>query len=657
MERVWRIKNSLDNRGTATEGAEILKHLLASRGITTKEDTEAFLNPKNVELISPYAFCDMERAVKRIKSAIEAKEHVLIWGDFDADGVSATALLYKVFAQLGANFSHFIPNRECHGHGLNSKELVKFIAKKKLKLVITVDCGISDNSIISMLNGLKVDTIITDHHRAPEVLPSAFAILNPRAEGAIKNEVEISKIQSLCDLAGVGVAYKLSEALIQEFKLEKTGLKNELLPLVALGTIGDVVPLLGENRTLTALGLDAINNDSNKGIKKVFEEASKGKGQIGAVDVAFILAPRINAVGRLSTPDEAFELLTNENEIVLSTVVQKLNHYNSIRQTLCDEIYSQCLEKINEGSGIESENAIILFDEGWHIGVIGIVATKLVEKFNKPVFLATVNGEKEGRCSIRGLEPYNIYEILKENEKLFLGFGGHSLAGGFSFDATESGNFEKIKTEILKIIDETTIEESPQNVLNIDFEFNSADEINFELIKNLTQLEPCGQENRQPIFCLKGAKLLDFKQIGKDKNHLKFECEKGNGETLSCVWWRKADFSAPIGGEIDIAFYLGKNEFNGNTTIQLEIVDLKGEITVNKAQEQPPGHPLQIQNVFKMAKYAHNKLGGQINLKKMAMAAGVETRDIRATLEFLVETGVIERIGENKIAVLKNSFL
>lgn len=563
MQKVWNEKKLTEKN--------ILTQLLKNRGIKENSEIENFLNPKKPKLISPFIFSDMEKAVLRVKKAVLNKEHILIWGDFDADGVSSTALLYKVFEEIGANFSHFIPTRQEQGHGLNSKVLVKLISKNKLKLVITVDCGISDNPIISMLKGLGVDTIITDHHRAGEIIPEALAVINPRALGAIKEEATVSEIKSLCNLAGVGVAYKFACAIIDEFKIDLK-IQKELLTLAALGTIGDIVPLLGENRTLVALGLDEINKKSHFGIQKLFENL-KIENEINSENIAFLLTPRINAAGRLSTPNEAFDLLTAKSEAVVEAAIQKLNHYNAIRQTLCDETYEACIKKLD--SKALNNSAIVLFDETWHVGIIGIVASRLVETYNKPVFLATQNAKGEGRCSIRGLLPFNIYEILKENENLLIGFGGHAFAGGFAFDENEH-SFNEIKEAIFKTIAEKQNEEIPQNTLDIDLELDIT-QINENLICAISSLEPLGEGNPYPVFSIKNAILENFKQIGKDGSHLKFEIRKDD-KIFNCVWWKKTNFKAEISSKIDLAFCPKVNVFNGNKTIQLETIDFKGEI-------------------------------------------------------------------------------
>ncbi len=565
--KIWDI-----NSAKATdELKEIIKNpllakLLANRGIQTKVEAQKFLEPKSARLIEPSAFCDMEKSVERIKRAVENKEKILIWGDFDADGVTSSALLYKVFKAAGADFTNFIPHRKEHGHGLNTKELVKFISKDKIKLVITVDCGISDTKAIDLLNSFKIDTIITDHHSAPDILPQAYAILNPKAPNALSETLNVEDIASLCSLSGAGVAYKLSCALAKEFK-EVAHINDELLCLAAVGTISDVVPLLGENRTLVALGLEQINQKKHKGIAAVFESA-KRDGKITSTDVAFVLTPRINAAGRLDTPDRAYELLIEDNPLPLKIAVEYLDSYNKMRQNLCDETFTQISDMIKKDNALVKDAAIILLNPEWHVGIIGVVASSIVEAFLKPVFLMTKDDDNIIKCSIRSPLGYNIYEVLEKAGDCFLGFGGHAQAGGFSFDGSKF-SFDEIKKKILDIFEDLYKNVKPKNKLPIDMELE-AQNINKELLEVIACLEPCGEKNPTPVFCIKNAQYVSHRFVGKNSEHLKLECTK-DGAALHCVWWGKNSFG--VQKEFDIAFSPRLNVFNGLETIQLELED------------------------------------------------------------------------------------
>lgn len=537
----------------------LLCDLLRLRGINSRKDAEEFLECKKASLTSLDVFNDCEKVTKRIKKAIAQKEKILVWGDFDADGVTSSALMYKTLDKLGANFEIFIPEREKHGHGLNSKKALEYISKHKIKVLITVDCGISNASEVKLIKSFGVDVIITDHHKLDGETPQAFAILNPQVPNSLKDDLDIRQIENLCQLAGVGIAYKLALKLLEKEK------DDELLILACIGTISDVVPLLGENRTIVSNGLKLINKNQHKGISMLFK--SVGRENITSNDIAFVLTPRINAVGRLSTPELAFEFLTEESESALNFILEKLDNFNKIRQSLCENIYFEASDMAKD----TNETAIVLYDKNWHIGIIGIVAAKILEDYSKPVFMITSNENNIGRCSIRSIEGYNVYEILKSNSNLFLGYGGHALAGGFSFDMN-THSFDEIKQAILNTIEELNVDTPVKNYLEAD-KFLSASEITKELTEKINVLEPYGQGNPSPVFALKDAQIKDIRTIGKNLNHLKFRCEQ-NGTTLECVSWNENSLLLPENAISDIAFAPKLNIFNNEEKIQLEIIDI-----------------------------------------------------------------------------------
>ena len=537
----------------------VICELLAQRGITEVDDIKRFVDCKNQKLSTLDIFTDGQKAVERIHKAIKNKEKILIWGDFDSDGVTSSALMYKTLSQLNADFEIFIPNREDHGHGINSKEALRLISKHKIKLMITVDCGISNLSEVNLIKSLGVDVIITDHHKLEGDAPNAYAILNPQAPNSLVEKLSVKEIEDVSRLAGVGVAYKLALALLDQDE------NKELLALACTGTISDVVPLIGENRTIVSRGLDVINNGANKGISLLFKSLSKDN--ITSTDIAFLLTPRINAVGRLSTPELAFDFLTQNNDSSLNFIIEKLDNFNKIRQSLCENIYLEAKELAKKCA---DDTAIILFNPDWHIGIIGIVASKIVEDTQKPVFLVTKDTHNIARCSIRSVRGYNVYEILKKNSDLFLGYGGHSLAGGFSFDL-EKHSFDEIKEALLNTIEESE-EKIPSNVTYVD-KFLNPQEINRDFIEKINILEPFGQENPQPIFALNNVTLTNSKIIGKNSNHLKFFCQKDKYE-FECIKWCENEFNLPPNSKMDIAFYPYLNTFNRSENIQLEIYDV-----------------------------------------------------------------------------------
>ena len=548
----------------------LLDELLALKNIVSDKEIDRFLNPSRDYFISPYAFLDMQKAKDRIFAAIEKKQKILVWGDFDCDGVTSSSILYKALMALGADVEVFIPDRLLHGHGLNSKELIKFISKDKVKLVITVDCGISNISEVNLLRGLGIDVIITDHHTSDGEIPNAYAIINPQVDNAIKEDVLIDDITSLSYNSGSAIAYKLAVALLEN--VDNNDLKDELLIISACGLVADVVPLIGENRSMVAVALELLNSKKEKSQKAIYTLLSRNcKGEITSYDIAFILAPRINAVGRLANASLSFEFLTTDDENKLEVIIEKLENYNKIRQAKCQETYEDITSYLKKNKDEKNNPAIILINENWHIGVIGIAASKVVEEFNKPCFLMTIDENNFARCSIRSNDTINVYKVLKENESLFSGFGGHRLAGGFSFDLNKS-SFEEVKSALLDTIKNETEEINKENILMADIELQ-ADDIEVNLMDSINKLEPFGEGNKPPLFAMFDVILKEQKTMGKESNHLSLTVEK-EGRIFRCVKWNEELVEIPNGSRCDIAFYPRLNTFNGETTVQLEIFDI-----------------------------------------------------------------------------------
>src|SRR5574344_441291 len=514
------------------EGQEksLIKRLLFSRGIVEEQDIYDFLHPLEFKQINPEAFSDMEKCVKRITTAIDNGEKILIYGDFDADGVTASAVLIKTLRFLNADINYFIPDRDKDGHGLNTKALVQIMTQIKPKILISVDCGISNIEEVTFLNSFKIDTIITDHHEAPDTLPKPFGIINPKAPNALESNLSVKEISSLTSLAGVGVAYKLACALL--LKYDKTNFVTEILPFVAIGTIADVVPLIGENRFLVTKGLDLISKGKHEGIKKLLESAGyKVENGITAEQIAFGIAPRINASGRLDTVDNALKVLISDNPQEVQMAIISLEEFNKTRQTLCDNIFAEADEMIKKEGN--NNPAIILFNKDRHIGIIGIVASKIVEKYYKPTFLMTYSEEtKQIRCSARSVDGVHLYNVLEENSELFDGFGGHAMAAGLSF-SPEKFSLEKVKEALNKTIKEMLNGQELTPFINIDLDL-SPDDITVNLVEELSQLEPFGASNPSPIFSLKNLIVQEKKLMGENKNHLRLTGKIGDKE-FNCI--------------------------------------------------------------------------------------------------------------------------
>ncbi len=443
----------------------------------------------------------------------------------------------------------------------------------KPKVIISVDCGISDVDAVKFINSFKIiDVIITDHHEAPEILPEAFAIINPKAPNALSASLSSKQIEHLTYLAGCGVAFKVAQALLTKY--QKTEFVYEILPFVAVGTISDIVPLIGENRYFVTKGLDLISRGKHEGLKKLLESAGYDitKG-VTAENIAFGVAPRINASGRLDTVDAALKVLISENPQEVQMSVTTLNELNKVRQTLCQDVFLQADDMVKkEGNRLP---AIVLANEGWHIGIIGIVASKLVEKYYKPVFLMTyVKEKKQYRCSARSIEGVPLYDVINANSELLDGFGGHKLAAGLSF-SEEKASFEQVKKALCDTVKEYTVNKELKPFVKIDLMLEPKD-ITTDLVDEISQLEPFGAANPSPVFAINNLKIKQKRLMGNDNSHLRLTVGV-NADEYTAIWWQRGDVALGAGDSVDIAFHPQINEFNGNTSVQLIIDDIHSD--------------------------------------------------------------------------------
>lgn len=567
MKKDWILES------TGSNEKSLIKRLLISRGIKTDDEIKEFLNPLEMTITSPDVFTDMQKTIERLSRAIENNETIIIYGDFDADGVTSTSVLYKTLKFLGANVHYFIPDRENEGHGFDKKALIKLMTTVKPKVIISVDCGISDVDAVKFINSFKIiDVIITDHHEAPEILPEAYAIINPKAPGALDENLTAKQIEHLTYLAGCGVAFKVAQALLTRYG--KVEFVYEILPFVAVGTVADVVPLLGENRYFVTKGLELISRGKHNGLKRLLESAGYDitKG-ITSENIAFGIAPRINASGRLDTVDAALKVLISENPQEVEMAVTTLNELNKVRQTLCAEVFEQA-DKMVQKEG-NKNSAIVLFSEAWHIGIIGIVASKLVEKYYKPVFLMSYVKEKDQyRCSARSIEGVPLYDVIAANSDLFDGFGGHKLAAGLSFTG-EKTPFEIVKKALNETVREYTSTKELKPFIKIDLMVEPKD-VTVELVEEISQLEPFGASNPSPIFAMNNLKVTQKRLMGSDNSHLRLNVTSGADE-FTAIWWKRGDAGLSSGDSLDIAFHPQINEFNGNVSVQLIIDDIHSD--------------------------------------------------------------------------------
>lgn len=621
VKKEWIIEGKSSPSSSHSSQA-IIDTLLKIRGITTEEAKKDFLNPLGITLMHPNAFCDMQKAVDRIVKAIDEKENILIYGDFDADGVTSTSVLMKTFAYLGAKVDYYIPDRESEGHGLNTKALVKLLTQKKPKLIVTVDNGISSVEEVKFINSFGRDVIITDHHEAPDEMPPALAIINPKAMNALDEKLTSTQIEYLTSLAGVGVAFKLAQGVLERY--DKIDYSYELLPFVTVGTIADLVPLIGENRYFVTKGLELIAAGKHYGIKRMLDVAGVGTDNgLTAEQIAFTVAPRINASGRIDTVDSAIKVMISENKQEIEMAIISLENFNKLRQEMCANTFAEA-DEIWKNSR-SRDNAIVLFSKEWHIGIIGIVASKFVEKYYKPTFIMNYNEEtKTFRCSARGVKELNLYDIISNISEYLEGFGGHQMAGGFAF-SEEKASFETIKKALNKTVDEMLNGQKLNPSIDVDMELSISD-VDVDLVETISQLEPFGMSNPSPTFVVKNLVLKQKKLMGSTKDHLKLTVETPTG-TVDCVWWSRGDIPLIQGDRLDIAFAPQLNTFNGITSVQLILKDIHSDALLEEETSK--------QKVYDHRKKTNilAQVNDYIKTSKHSICAFVEDRSIMEMLK------------------------
>jgi len=565
MELRWEFPQKLDESKCKELSSKlglppVIGKILINRGRSEPEEARNFLNPSLSDLYDPFSLKDMEKAVERIISALKENEKIMIFGDYDVDGITSASLMYLVLTKLGAQVSYYLPNRLVEGYGLSEEGILE-AERRGAKLIISVDCGINAVKEVDFAQKKGIDCIITDHHEPSETLPDAWAIINPKQEGETYQGKELS---------GVGVAFKLAQAIYRKLGQDEKELEDHL-DLVALGTAADIVPLLGENRILTRYGLLQVAKTSKPGLKSlIFISGLMGK-EIGTGQVVFILAPRINAVGRLGDAERAIKLLTTRDERLASEISRVLDEENRKRKNIDEETLEQALELIQEEVDLENDKAIILASEGWHQGVIGIVASRVAERFYRPTVMISIDGE-EGKGSARSIPGFHLFEALKECEDCLLKYGGHKYAAGLSISSKEIDSFkEKFKLVSARIIkDEDLI---PRLTVDAELEL---EEIQDGLISALELFAPFGPGNLKPVFVTRGLELADDAYV-VGKNPLRLKVKK-NGIIMDAIGFNLGDFAKPLamrGTKIDLAYVLELNVWNGNSKVQMRVKDLQ----------------------------------------------------------------------------------
>ena len=536
----------------------LLATILVNRGICKEDEIRKFLEPTREDFHDPFLLPDMDIAVDTIIKAIEEKEKILIYGDYDVDGITSISVLQKFLEERGMNVANHIPNRLEEGYGLN-KEAIKQIADDGYKLIITVDCGISGIEEIEYANSLGIRTIITDHHEPLDELPKAIAVVDAKRKD---NKYPFNQ------LAGVGVVFKLIQAIGIKLGLnEKEYLKY--LDLVCVGTISDIVPLVDENRVIAKLGLKLVNVTRNLGLKYLLQ--ATGYKQIDSNAISFGIAPRINACGRMGHETEALDIFLSNDIDEVKELTEKLNNYNKTRQETEKKIVEEALELIEKNKENE-KSAIVLGSSGWHHGVIGIVSSKITETYFKPSILVSFeNGLAKG--SGRSIPGFDLHEALCKSSKYLEKYGGHSMAVGLSL---KEENFEAFKNEFEKIAKESKVEEILP-IIYIDGVVKQED-IKPEHIKELEKLEPFGEGNKMPLFAYKGLKINSIRALTEGK-HLKLTLKDDN-IIIDAIGFNMGHLVNDylIGDKVDVVGVLEINSFNGIESVQINLKDIMKSI-------------------------------------------------------------------------------
>lgn len=531
-----------------------MRQLLVNRGCLDEGSAATYLNASD-SLADPFLLLDMDRSVDRLLKAIDNNEPIVVYGDYDVDGVSATALMVQVLRKFKARVTRYIPNRFDEGYGVN-KEAVQLLADSNAKVILTVDCGIRSPDEAELANQLGVDMIISDHHYPKDDLPPAYAVVCPKREGDPYPDK---------NLAGVGLAFKIVQALFSKRQIGDWG-AEDWLDLVALGTVADVVPLIGENRVLVRRGINLIRQGKRVGLQALIRVSGRDPQRISAGDIGYMLGPRLNAAGRMDSALQAYELLMTESIEEAGCLAQKLDNQNSDRQRLTKETRAMAEDKI----GLAPEqNLITSFDENYSSGIMGLVATSLVETYYRPAIVGNIE-ETVTRASCRSISEFHITQALDECADLLERHGGHAMAAGFTI-RNEKVNF--FLERMQAIADRELNGKDLRKTLKADIELPIEKVRDVSLI-DLEKLQPTGMENPDAVFVSRKVEIKNARPLGVEKKHLKFTCQAGN-YLLDAVAWRQADWLPDLPGRFDILYAIEENSYFGSRTMQLNIRDMR----------------------------------------------------------------------------------
>lgn len=544
------------------EISPFLAQLLAQRGLTTIGEVQKFLKPSLENLADPFLLHDMEKAVDRIETAIANGEKITIYGDYDADGITSTALMYEALLAVGADVNYYVPNRFTDGYGPNAAAYQRLI-DQGTQLFVTVDNGVSGKDVIDPVVEAGIDVVITDHHEMPAELPQATAIVHPRYPGSQ---------YPFPDLSGVGVALMVAWALTDEFPVEQ-------LDLVAIGEIADVVSVSGENRSLISFGIQQLRHTERPGLVALMKLANITTTHLTDQDIGFGLAPRLNALGRIADANDGVALLTTLDDDQAQQLAQRVDAANKRRQELVNQI-TQIASQQAQAPENQQQKVLLLMGQGWHQGVLGIVASRIMEQTGKPVIVAATSTEDPtvAKGSGRSFGNFNLFAALDPHRDLLTSFGGHPAACGLSFNVAQ---FEELRQILQEEAQKQGIVENQQRSLSIASSIQP-DEVTMSTYRDLQRLAPFGPNNEEPIFVLKNVRPIKIKTMGQQRQHLKFSLTttKDQIDVIAFGQAKLAPLLASPTGQIDLAVKIGVNEWRGKQTLQLMLEDIQIRGTV-----------------------------------------------------------------------------
>ena len=570
--RKWHIapeKPEAQERLRAAGYPYLVSAVLAARGVESPEQAAVFLEREDKLTLSPFLMKDMDKAAERVQQALARREKIAVFGDYDVDGITATCILVDYLKGRGADVVHYIPRRIEDGYGL-SCDAIRGLYDQGVRLLVTVDCGITGVEEVDYANSIGLDVVITDHHECREVLPRAAAVVDPHRPDCT---------YPFKHLAGCGVALKLVLALGGPDR--EGSLFARYCTLAAIGTVADVMQMSGENRTIVSQGLAALERSDFIGLHALLHEAGLSGREVSSVQIGFILAPRINAAGRMGEADKAAELLLCTDPEAAERMAKELCALNRERQNVEQEIYTQAEEMIGQMPD-RQRSALVLESSRWHQGVVGIVASRLSEKYSRPSFMIHLNGST-GKGSCRSWGGFNLFAALENCKDLLLGFGGHELAAGFTIDRSNIPAFRDRMNEYARSYCNGR---QPEPALEIDAAIAHPADVTLEEMEALSVLEPYGSGNARPVFCLLGATLLRTQNVGQNR-HLKLRLGKGCAQFDGIFFSTVAErCGCAVGDRVDAAFYLQINEFRGSRTVQLQMVDIRPSLCASGREQE-----------------------------------------------------------------------